>query len=185
MDKLEKAAKVREMCGVSFEDAREALEACDYDVLDAIVWLEQQGRAQTRTAEYATSGTEYYQATAEMSRAQSDYERATSRNGFTQGFARIMEAIRTLLKRGVDTSFVVTRHGKQILSIPTLILVLLLIFAFWITLPLLAIGLFFEFRYRFEGIGSLTVDINEMADKASEGVDHLKRDFRGDDTNAQ
>ena len=35
MDRLAKAELVREKTGVSFEDARAALEASDYDVLDA------------------------------------------------------------------------------------------------------------------------------------------------------
>ena len=40
MDKLEKVEKLREKTGVSYEDAKNALEACDYDLLDAIIYLE-------------------------------------------------------------------------------------------------------------------------------------------------
>ena len=35
MDKLEKVEKLRAKTGVSYEDAKNALEACDYDLLDA------------------------------------------------------------------------------------------------------------------------------------------------------
>ena len=40
MEELEKVELVREKCDVSYEEAREALKASDYDVLDAIVQLE-------------------------------------------------------------------------------------------------------------------------------------------------
>ena len=40
MDKLEKVEKLREKTGVSYEEAKNALEACDYDLLDAIIYLE-------------------------------------------------------------------------------------------------------------------------------------------------
>ena len=61
---------------------------------------------------------------------------------------------------------------------PTLLLVLLLIFAFWIVLPLLIVGLFFDFRYHFDGIGTVSVNINEVVGKASDGAEALKRDIK-------
>ena len=47
MDKLEKVEKLREKTGVSYEDAKSALEACDYDVLDAIIYLEKLGKVKS------------------------------------------------------------------------------------------------------------------------------------------
>ena len=44
MDNLEKVELVREKCGVSYEAAKDALEANDYDVLEAIVYLERAGK---------------------------------------------------------------------------------------------------------------------------------------------
>ncbi len=45
MEKLEKVEVIREKCGVSYEDAKAALDACDDNVLDAIIWLERQGKS--------------------------------------------------------------------------------------------------------------------------------------------
>ena len=42
MEYLEMVETLREKTGVSYEDARNALEAADYNMLDAIVYLEQQ-----------------------------------------------------------------------------------------------------------------------------------------------
>ena len=58
MNKLDKVETVREKTGVTYEEAREALEHHDYDVLDAIVELEQQGKTQTHTAHHTTTSTE-------------------------------------------------------------------------------------------------------------------------------
>ena len=44
MDNLEKVEKLREKTGVSYEEAKEALEANNYDVLDAIIYLEKKGK---------------------------------------------------------------------------------------------------------------------------------------------
>lgn len=179
MDRLEKAEKVCAKTGVSFEDAKTALEACDYDVLDAIVWLEQHGKARAGASAHASTGPEQDVSSAEMSQAQSAYERATQDAGFTRALNRVLEWIKRLLRKSVDTSFVVEHRGRQVISIPTLLLVLLVVFAFWITLPLLVIGLFCNFKYHFEGIGRLTVDINEMADKVADGAESLKKDVMG------
>ena len=44
MDNLEKVEKLREKTGVSYEEAKAALEATNYDVLDAIIYLEARRR---------------------------------------------------------------------------------------------------------------------------------------------
>ena len=179
MSKLEKAQIVHDKTGASFEESREALEACDYDVLDAIVWLERRGKAQAQTTSYTTTVTEEDITATEMSQAQSDYERATKDSGFTKALNSILDFIKRALRKSIDVSFVAERKGEQVLSMPVLLLVLLLIFAFWIVLPLLIVGLFFNFRYHFDGIGSVTVNINDVMDKASNGAESLKRDVTG------
>lgn len=179
MSKLEKAQIVHDKTGVSYEEAREALEACNYDVLDAIVWLERRGKAQTQTTTYTTTVAEEDITATEMSQAQSDYERATKDSGFVRVLDSILNFLKRILRKSVDVSFVAERKGEQIFSMPVLLLVLLLIFAFWIVLPLLIVGLFFNFRYHFDGIGSVTVNINDVMDKASDGAEALKKDVVG------
>lgn len=50
MEILEKVELVRERTHVSYEKAREALEACDYDVLEAIISIERDSMAATAKA---------------------------------------------------------------------------------------------------------------------------------------
>ena len=178
MDKLDRVEKVRAKTGVSYTEAQEALELCNYDILDAIVWLEQHGKTAGHTASYTTATVVEDVTTSEMSQAQSEYERATKPGSFSRALNRILDWIKRILKKSVDTSFVADRHGSQVFSMPTLLLVLLLIFAFWIVLPLLIVGLFFDFRYHFDGIGTVSVNINEVVGQASDGAEALKRDIK-------
>ena len=43
MDHLEMVEKLAQKAGVSYEDAKMALEACNWDMLDALVYLEKLG----------------------------------------------------------------------------------------------------------------------------------------------
>jgi hypothetical protein len=181
MDKFEKAELICKKCGVTFEQAREALDASNEDVLDAVVWLERAGKtAQGTCGQYQTSAVQSDQTSEEMSQAQSDYERSTAKKAdFGAAFSRCWGWFRGLLRKGLETSFVVQRHGKRTLAIPTLLFAVLVVCAFWVCVPLLVIGLFFEYKYSFEGIGEVTLDVNDIMDRASDGAAQLKQDVTG------
>ena len=176
-EKLEKVELVREKTGVSYEDARGALEQMDYDVLDAIVLLERQGKTATRTASGSTAHGDDG-SSAQMVEAQIIYENDTRRTGFEEKLNRVFAWIQNLLRRSLDIKLVATKHGAQSFSIPLLLVILLLVIAFWIVLPLLVVSLFFDFRYHFEGIGSITVDLNDLSQKASDTADYIKREAK-------
>ncbi|MBS5479356.1 MAG: DUF4342 domain-containing protein, partial [Coriobacteriia bacterium] len=153
----------------------------------AVVLLERQGKTAAKTASYATSGATSAdeQDAARMAQAQSDYEQSTKANAFVDGFSRFMGWLKRVLRKSVDTSLVAERQGRQMFSMPILIVILLVVFAFWVTIPLLIISLFFEFRYHFDGVGTIEVNLNDLSDKASDGVDNLKRTVMGDEASNQ
>ena len=63
--------------------------------------------------------------------------------------------LRRLLRRArfwlIDNEFEIWRREQPITSLPVLILILLLVFAYAVVIPLLVFGLFLGFRYRFSG----------------------------------
>jgi len=74
MDNLEKVEKIREKTGVSYEEAKAALEATNYDVLDAIIYLEKNGKV--KAPEVTSYTTEQAQQTStEFEQAQQEYTR--------------------------------------------------------------------------------------------------------------
>ena len=70
MEKLDKVEVIREKCGVSYEDAKAALDACDDNVLDAIIWLERQGKSTKQSANYTTESAAQSEVSPEMQAAQ-------------------------------------------------------------------------------------------------------------------
>lgn len=179
MEKLEKVEKIREKTGVSYDDAKNALEACDYDVLDAIIYLEKLGKiAEPKTASYTT--TPEQTASDEFVKAQQTYQEDCKKQSFGQVVDKFLHWCGKILKKSLNTKFVVLHHDEQAAEIPVLALVLLLIFAFWVTLPLMVIGLFFDFKYHFHGVDKVTIDLNEMCDKASDACGTIKQDIKND-----
>ena len=47
MDQFEKVEKLKERANVTYEEAKQALEASGWDVLEAMIYLEKQGKATT------------------------------------------------------------------------------------------------------------------------------------------
>lgn len=178
-EKLQKVELVSEKCDVSYADARAALELCDYDVLDAVVLLERQGKTARKTAQATTADQPTAEArTAEqMAIAQKSYAYDTRKSRFEENLDKLFSWLKRVLKKLLDTTLVVSRHGERLFSIPLLVVILLAL-AFWVTVPLLIVSLFFDVRYRFEGVGRITVDFNDLSEKVSEGVDTLKREAR-------
>ena len=58
------------------------------------------------------------------------------------------------------------------------VLVLLLIFTFWITLPLIIIGLFFGYRYMFAGPDLGRDNVNSTLDSVAKVAENLKKEVK-------
>ena len=180
MDKLEKVELIREKTGVTYDDAKVALEANNDDVLDAIIWLERLGKAQTQTASYTTSAaTEAGPVSPEMAQAQYAYQESTKRSKFGEWIGRVGAEAKRIVKASLDTSFVITRNGSRIFGMPVLFIILGILL-WWAAFPLLVVGLFFDCHYHIEGAKPITVDVNKVMDMASDGVDSIKDTVMGD-----
>ena len=77
-----------------------------------------------------------------------------------------------MLHKGNINSFEVVKEGNTIMMIPLTVLALLLIFAFWIMIPLLIIGLFFGYRYQFKGPDLEKTQVNQAMDNVSNATLH-------------
>ena len=175
MENFEKVEKLREKAGVSYEEAKAALEMNNYDLLDAMIYLEKLGKVQTgETAQYLVCTKQPKSA---FEQAQESYESSCRKGGFGETMDRFFSWAGKVLKRGWEIRFVVDRQEKRILGMPLLILVLGVLFAFWITVPLMIVGLFCNCKYRFEGLDSVSFNANDAMNKASEAAEEVKRSF--------
>ena len=69
------------------------------------------------------------------------------------------------------------RNDSLVFSCPVTGLVILLIFFFWVIVPLFVISLFFRWRYRFRGADLGRESVNRVMDNASNVVEDVKKSF--------
>lgn len=145
MEKLEIIEKLRERAQVTYEEAKEAFEQAEGDLLEALIYLEKQGKVQ------APRGGGYYSSEAQPGKDKegSPEEIGDSENGFKETLEKFWKFCAKIIKKGNSTSFEVLKNREHMASFPVTVLVLLLVFAPWVTLPLMIIGLFFGFHYQF------------------------------------
>ena len=82
-----------------------------------------------------------------------------------------------LLEKGNGNYFDTIKDGQVIMTLPVTALALLLIFAFWIVLPLLIIGLFCGYHYKFRGKDLGRDMINLVMEQASQTADNIKSEI--------
>ncbi len=177
MDNFEKVEALKEKANVSYEDAKEAMEACNYDMLDAMIYLEKQGKVNAgSTASYTTSsGTDTSQ---EFEQAQRSYENSCQRSTFGEVVNKFGKWCGRVIQKSTEIDFCVTKQDKLLLKVPVLVFVLALLIAFGFFMILLVIGLFCDCKYYFQGMDSATIDLNQICEQASETCENIKKDFQ-------
>ena len=177
---IEQVEKLREKANVTYGEAKNALEACGGDILDAMIYLEQQGKVQSPPNEGQFSyGQQQARSEQEKPGDEKDEGSQTTGESFSSLLGRFVRWCGMVLVKGNTNTFEVTRNGSQIISVPVTILVVLLILAFWVVLPLLVIGLFFNCRYSFQGPDLGRAEVNNVMDSAAEAADSIKKDVAG------
>ena len=175
-EKFERAMKLSAKAGVSLEDAKAALNACEFDMLDAIVYLEKLGKVTAPNAEsYSTKG--------ESRKRKVEFEEESGREKskrvtFGDLLGRFFKWCGKIIKIGNENYFDIDKNQESFIHIPLTVMVLLLAFAFWFVIPLLIVGLFFSFRYSFSGPLFRRDDVfNNAMNKASDVTENLKKEF--------
>jgi hypothetical protein len=85
---------------------------------------------------------------------------------------RLWETLVDRICRSLRNQFEVVRHGRVLLSIPVLVLVVLVVAAFWAVVPLAVVGLVFGCRCHFSGAD---LGINRVMDSATQTTEESKR----------
>ncbi|MCL2817436.1 MAG: DUF4342 domain-containing protein [Clostridiales bacterium] len=178
MTTLEQVDRLRERANVSYDEAKAALDATGGDLLDAIIYLEKKGKAA------APAGGGYYnsekaQSAAPEAERSHQQERQQPHHDGGEQFADLLKKFAgfcaKLIKKGNANTFKASRNGETVISLPVTVLAILLIFTFPVTFPLLIIGLFFGFNYRFYGPDLGKQSVNDVMDSASSAADSIKK----------
>ncbi|MCR5205030.1 MAG: ubiquitin [Lachnospiraceae bacterium] len=173
MDEFEKVEKLRQRANVSYEEAKKALEASNGDLLDAMIYLEKEGK----TANTMSNGEIVVSSVVVDGEEKKSNKKTSSENG-----EKFKEFCKSSWKKGNENFFVVTHKSNVIIKIPVWAMIVLLIFTFHVTLPVMLISLFFGVRYSFMGEADFET-VNKAMDKAGEYVDNIKDEFNGNKEN--
>lgn len=191
MTQFEMTEKLSEKCDVTLEEAKAALEAGEWNTLTATHLLEQEKfRRMQALAEVASSGeamavqyapeegaadeaaAEAWTETADKAEAADRAEaRKHSRHRGAKGLGN---AVRRAVACGNRNRFEVRKGGATILEAPVTALALGLVFAFWVCVPLMVIGLFTGCRYSFSGKELGRDSINSALTRAAFAADRVK-----------
>ncbi len=138
MDHLDMTEQLRKKAKVSYEEARDALEASNWDMLEAMVHLEQQGKIKELLEEEKP-----------MDKAQATKEERT--RSASEGFEKAGSFISRLVEKGNRNRLEVRRDDRLLFSMPLTVLVLVGLLMFWLIWPGMLIGWVFGWRYSFQG----------------------------------
>lgn len=166
---LEQVERLREKAGVGYAKAKEALEYSGGNLLDALIYLEEQGEIPRPEGAYcSTRGEAPPRQDAPLSVPQQP-EQKKKQEPKKRNWVR---RLRYLL---LDNELEIWRKDRPVTSLPVLILILLLLAAFYISVPALILGPFFGFRYRFSGPDLERESINSVMGSVADTAADLGR----------
>ena len=169
MTNFEMVELLRQKANVPYEEAKAALEQANWDLLDAMVLLEKDGKVTENGGSYSTRPEE----------TAAPKEKKHRGDAGARGALRwLWESFVRLVKMGNVNFFVVSRKEKEMFSLPVTMFVLLLIITHWYGLIALAVGLFCGLRYAFNGPNLGKQVINDAMDRAAEAAENMKEGFR-------
>jgi len=176
---LEQVEKLREKADIPYHEAKAALEKTNGDMLEAIINLEKERRIP------GPEGGGYFRTRAQQPSAGSGGDRRGWEETRADGSASFMELVGRffrwcgkIIEKGNRNSFEINKDGNGVMAFPVTVLAVLLIFIFWIVVPLIILGLFFGYRYRFAGPDLGKERVNQAFDSAARAVEDLKREIK-------
>lgn len=178
MTTIEQVEKLREKANVSFEEAKAALEASNGDLLDALILLEKQGKVTP------PAGGGYYSSDYASGEEKASGSKAKAKEYHGESFSDMMKRLgrfcARVINKGNNNFFEVKKNENVIISCPVTALVIMLIFLFWVIVPLVIIGLFFGFRYSFRGEDLGKDSVNKVMDGATDSAEEIKKSIVGE-----
>lgn len=173
---LEQVERLREKANVSYSQAKDALEHTGGDLLEALIWLENSGQARPpeNGGVYATH------TQAEDQKALNEAITASRQGESGRPFLeRLLDLLGALVRHGLENELVASRNGQPVARIPVLVLLALLVVAFWVAVPLLLAGFIFGCRYSFAGPDLGKEPVNRGVDVVNDWADSLRRRAAG------
>ena len=162
MTQFEMVEKLCEKANVTYEEAKAALEAADWDLLDAVVYLEQEGKIKKSTAQHSTQS------------EPAEEEEPPKAVPLRTQIRKLWKLFLKLIRIGNENHLVVSHKGKQVFTLPVTVVVVLLICSHIGALVAVGVSLFFGVRYSFKGEHLGKESVNNAMQKATDMAEQVK-----------
>ena len=177
MDIFEKVEKLVEKAGVSYEDAKAALEKADGDLLDAMILLEKEGKAEApKESSYSTKYDKQAQYVSVEEQVENDRKSYTKEEQRKERKEKVRSGF-DKIKYFVTSNFLmIKRNGELIAKLPVWAMILILVFAWHISIVAIIVSLFFGVGYSFSGDADMSA-ANNVMNKASSAAEKVKEEY--------
>lgn len=178
MDTYKLVEKLKNETNISYEEAKSALEKVNWDILDAIVYLEERGKIQRPSV--STFYTNEHKENYKYREITGDkYEESNYNNSKRDNtFHGVFELVCKIIDTCNNIFFEIKKENTTFLKIPITVIILLLIFAFWIVIPLYIVGLFFDIEFLLSGSWEKINKINDIFKIISVSIRKLKEKLK-------
>lgn len=181
-ENLELVEKLVEKTGLSYTEAKIALEKADWDILEAIINLESEGKVKgassysTRSGEGPGREKDYGEEKKEQKYEKKKNPKAEEYKKTTIG---VLEWLRSVFDKGNTNNIeLYNKNGVRVIGMPVTVFVILCLISFGTVLFLMLVSLFFGIRYRFSGPDLGKSVINNAMGKATDVADSIKSDIK-------
>ena len=183
MDNFEKIEQLVNKTDCSYEDAKATLEGCGWDMIDAIIKLEKEGKVKKESAAYtekpAAEAKPIPEITLDVKGNSSGNQDSTGNAGSSEKASKEKFGLWQKFKRMMSKNrlVIIKNNGQQLADLPIWITIVALICFFWATLILAVIAIVVGCRFHFEGEDLGKININDTMDKATDYAEKVKNDL--------
>ncbi|WP_291651107.1 DUF4342 domain-containing protein [Clostridium sp.] len=173
MEKIKLIDKLREKTNISYEEAKTVLENNNWDILDALLYLEELGRVEKPSISIFYTNESRYGGESQVIRNNKEYKHEAPNS-----FQGVFETICKFIDIGNNIFLQIKKKDKIFLKIPLTVVAILSFFMFWIIIPLIIVGLFFDIEFYVYANSINTDKINKVLNEISEYVKDIKEKFK-------
>lgn len=163
MTRLEMVEKVREKTGVSYEVAKDTLEAHNWDIIDTVMVLDKDVPVQPAAA------------AAEKPRAKFNAAKVGDK------VCSALKWICSFINKGEALRLEISRHGENVESLSVTVVILLLLLKWWIPVLAAVVGLFCGYRYSFSSNSAAGKVLNKLSAAVGNKAEEIKNKFSEED----
>ncbi len=160
---MEQIDELRKRKDVSYEEAKEALEYCNGDILEAIIYIERKGS--TYSEDKGQEG---------RSNFSEGNNEASNKDCFSESVGNLINWIKKVFRKGNRNHLVIEKNQSVVLKLSLTIMVLITVLVPYIAIPLLIIALFTGHKFVFQGEDIEKTKVNETMEKMSKTAEDIK-----------